>query len=102
MMRAGLATATPQRIRAGGKVMEVATRRITDEGWNAVAACCAAATTRPLFPKAGRRARFWPYAEKILARARFRGMAMSELIVLVSCGAAFVTGLVIAGLSLIG
>jgi hypothetical protein len=32
----------------------------------------------------------------------FRGMAMSELIVLVSCGAAFVTGLVIAGMSLIG
>jgi hypothetical protein len=31
-----------------------------------------------------------------------QGLAMSELIVLVSCGAAFVTGLVIAGMSLIG
>jgi len=30
------------------------------------------------------------------------GMAMSELIVLVSCGAAFVTGPMIAGMSLIG
>jgi hypothetical protein len=30
--RAGLATATPQRIRAGGKTMEVATLRITDAG----------------------------------------------------------------------
>jgi hypothetical protein len=32
MMRTGLATATPQRIRAGGKVMEVATLRITEAG----------------------------------------------------------------------
>jgi hypothetical protein len=28
--RAGLATATPQRERAGGKTMEIATLRITD------------------------------------------------------------------------
>jgi hypothetical protein len=55
------------------------------------------------FLKPDGRARFRPHAEKTLARiSQFRGMAMSELIVLVSCGAAFVTGLVIAGMSLIG
>jgi hypothetical protein len=32
LVRAGLATATAQRIRAGGKAMEVATLRITDVG----------------------------------------------------------------------
>ena len=32
LVRAGLATATPQRIRAGHTVMEVATLRITEEG----------------------------------------------------------------------
>jgi len=31
-VRAGLATATAQRIRAGGKIMEVATPRITRAG----------------------------------------------------------------------
>jgi hypothetical protein len=48
------------------------------------------------------RSRFWPDAENTLALARFREMAMSELIVLASGGAAFVTGLMIAGMSLIG
>jgi hypothetical protein len=32
LVRAGLATATPQRVRAGRMSMEVATLRITDEG----------------------------------------------------------------------
>jgi hypothetical protein len=32
LVRSGLASATPQRIRAGGKVIEVATLRITDAG----------------------------------------------------------------------
>jgi hypothetical protein len=31
-LRAGFATATPERVRAGGKVMEVATLRITEVG----------------------------------------------------------------------
>jgi hypothetical protein len=31
----GLATATPQRTRAGREVLEVAVLRITDEGWRA-------------------------------------------------------------------
>jgi hypothetical protein len=54
------------------------------------------------FLKPDGRARFWPHAEKTLVRSQFRGMGMGELIVLASCGAAFVTGLVIAGMSLIG
>jgi hypothetical protein len=32
LVRAALATATPQRIRTGGKVMEVATLQITETG----------------------------------------------------------------------
>jgi len=32
LVRAGLATATPQRVRAGGHTMEVATLQITDAG----------------------------------------------------------------------
>jgi hypothetical protein len=32
LVRAGLATATPQRVRAGGKLIEVAKVRITDAG----------------------------------------------------------------------
>jgi hypothetical protein len=32
LVRAGLATATPQRTRAGREVLEVATLRITDKG----------------------------------------------------------------------
>jgi hypothetical protein len=32
LVRAGLATATPQRVRAGGHTMEVATLRITEAG----------------------------------------------------------------------
>jgi hypothetical protein len=57
---------------------------------------------RAFFLKPDGRARFRPHAEKTLAWIQFRGMAMSELIVLISCGAAFVTGLVIAGMSLLG
>jgi hypothetical protein len=37
LVRAGLATATPQRVRAGGHKLEVATLRITDEGRRALA-----------------------------------------------------------------
>jgi hypothetical protein len=37
LVRAGLATATPQRVIAGGKRMEVATLRITDAGRRALA-----------------------------------------------------------------
>jgi hypothetical protein len=37
LVRAGLATATAQRVRAGGKAMEVAVLRITDAGWQALA-----------------------------------------------------------------
>jgi hypothetical protein len=37
LVRAGLATATPQRVRAGGKAMEVAVLRITDAGRRALA-----------------------------------------------------------------
>jgi hypothetical protein len=37
LVPAGLATATAQRIRAGGKVMEVATLRITEAGRYALA-----------------------------------------------------------------
>jgi hypothetical protein len=38
LVRAGLASATPQRIRAGRAVMEVATLRITEAGRKALAA----------------------------------------------------------------
>jgi hypothetical protein len=38
LVRSGLATAMPQRIRAGGKVIEVATLRITEAGRKALAA----------------------------------------------------------------
>jgi hypothetical protein len=38
IVRAGLATATPQRIRAGQIVMEVALLRITAAGWRVLAA----------------------------------------------------------------
>ena len=34
LVRAGLATATPQRVVAGGRRMGVATLRITDAGWH--------------------------------------------------------------------
>jgi hypothetical protein len=34
----GLASATPQRTRAGRKVLEVATLRITEAGWRALRA----------------------------------------------------------------
>jgi hypothetical protein len=37
LVRAGLATATPQRVRAGGHKMEVAVLRITDAGRKALA-----------------------------------------------------------------
>jgi hypothetical protein len=37
LVRAGLATATPQRMRAGGRMIEVARVRITDAGRRAVA-----------------------------------------------------------------
>jgi hypothetical protein len=37
LVRTGLATATAQRIRAGGKAMEVATLRITEAGRKALA-----------------------------------------------------------------
>jgi hypothetical protein len=37
LVGAGLATATPQRVRAGGKAMEVAVLRITDAGRRALA-----------------------------------------------------------------
>ena len=38
LVRAGLATATPQRVRAGRIAIEVATLRITDAGRKALAA----------------------------------------------------------------
>jgi hypothetical protein len=38
LVRVGLATATPQRVRAGGKAIEVATLRITAEGANGAGA----------------------------------------------------------------
>jgi hypothetical protein len=40
LVRAGLATATPQRMRAGRARMEVATLRITDAGRDALAGYC--------------------------------------------------------------
>jgi hypothetical protein len=36
LVHVGLATATPERIRAGRTTMEIATLRITDAGWNAL------------------------------------------------------------------
>jgi hypothetical protein len=38
LVRAGLATATAQRVRAGGQLLEVATLRITEAGRRAVGA----------------------------------------------------------------
>jgi hypothetical protein len=38
LVRAELATATPQRVKAGRDRMEVATLRITDAGWQVLAA----------------------------------------------------------------
>jgi hypothetical protein len=38
LVRAGLATATPQRVMAGGETLELATLRITDKGQQALAA----------------------------------------------------------------
>jgi hypothetical protein len=38
LVRSGLATATPQRVRAGHDTMEIGTLRITDEGQRALKA----------------------------------------------------------------
>jgi hypothetical protein len=47
-------------------------------------------------------ARIRPCAETTLALVDLRGATMGEILVLISFGAAFVTGLAIAGLSLFG
>jgi hypothetical protein len=65
--------------------------------------CCGVQTTPRMFYSPERTtARIRPSAQTTLALVDLRGTTMGEILVLISFGAAFVTGLVIAGLSLFG
>jgi hypothetical protein len=59
--------------------------------------------TQAFFARIKGRVRIQPEAERTLAFAHsLRGNCMGETLLLLSCGAAFITGLVIAAASLFG
>jgi hypothetical protein len=64
---------------------------------------CCVSTTLSHFSCGTRRVpEFSQGAEEICVRSRPRGTAMGETLILLSCGAAFITGIVIAAASLFG
>jgi hypothetical protein len=64
-------------------------------------ACCTGTTLRSFCFRSRRRARIQPEAESTLGFG-VGGTCMDESLLLLSCGAAFITGLVIAAASLFG
>jgi len=65
--------------------------------------CCASTTLSPFPARMKSRARIQPKAERTLTfLMAFGGNSMGENLILLSCGAAFITGLVITAASLFG